>query len=86
METIVVPTAGQVGPLLKILRKRRRLSQAELGAKLGLSQERISAIERHPDKVSVQTLFSVLMALQVEMQFSLRDSAAESVTHQPESW
>lgn len=62
-----VSTSGQLGPILRRLRKGRGLSQASLGQLVGLSQERISAIERKPEAISVDQLLSVLMALNAEM-------------------
>ena len=64
----VVRTSGQLGPILKKLRKAKGWSQHALGEKVGLSQERISVIENHPEKVSLDSLLTVLMALEVEMQ------------------
>lgn len=62
-----VSTSGQLGPVLRRLRKERGLSQAGLGQRVGLSQERISAIERKPEAISVDQLLSVLMALEAEL-------------------
>jgi HTH-type transcriptional regulator/antitoxin HipB len=63
-----INTTGQLGPLLQHLRKKQGLSQAGLGQKLGLSQERISRIERFPEKVTLDQLLTVLMALDAELQ------------------
>lgn len=63
-----ITTTGQLGPLLQRLRKNQGLSQAGLGQKLGLSQERISRIERFPEKVILDQLLTVLMALDAELQ------------------
>lgn len=48
-----ITASGQLGPLLVRRRKNRGLSQAALGQKHGLSQARISRIERFPEKVIV---------------------------------
>lgn len=61
-----IRTSGQLGPALKKLRKAKKWSQAELGRMIGLSQERVSAIENHPEKVTFDTLLTVLMALDAE--------------------
>jgi HTH-type transcriptional regulator/antitoxin HipB len=58
-----ITTSGQLGPLLKHLRVEKGMSQAALGAKIGLSQERISRIETRPEAVAVDQLLTVLMAL-----------------------
>ena len=46
--TTPIRTTGQLGPVLRSLRKARGWSQAELGRRVGLSQERISAIVNRP--------------------------------------
>jgi HTH-type transcriptional regulator/antitoxin HipB len=60
-----IRTTGDLGPLLRRLRKTRNWSQTELGRRIGLSQERISAIENHPESVTLDNLFNVMMALEV---------------------
>lgn len=67
-----INTTGQLAPLLQRLRKQQGLSQADLGQKLGLSQERISRIERFPEKVTLDQLLTVLMALDAELQVVAR--------------
>ncbi len=44
----LIAISDQLAPQLRSLRKARRLSQADLALKLGLSQSRIAAIERNP--------------------------------------
>ncbi|MBU0621054.1 MAG: helix-turn-helix domain-containing protein [Gammaproteobacteria bacterium] len=75
----VVRTSGQLGPILKKLRKGRGWSQQALGEKVGLSQERISVIESHPEKVSLDSLLTVLMALEVEMQIVPKGTASPNL-------
>ena len=67
-----VRAAGELGPVLRAFRQSCGLSQAALGNRLGLSQERISAIERHPERITVQQLLSVLMALDAELTVDMR--------------
>lgn len=71
-----IRTTGQLGPILKQLRKAKGWSQIELGKRIGLSQERISVIENHPERMSVDQLFTVLMALEAELQVEPRNSLA----------
>jgi len=67
-----IRTSGQLGPILKRLRKAKGWSQLELGKKIGLSQERISVIENHPERVSIDQLLTVLMTLDAELQVEQR--------------
>jgi HTH-type transcriptional regulator/antitoxin HipB len=80
----VVRTSGQLGPILKKLRKEKGWSQQAFGGKVGLSQERISVIENHPEKVSLDSLLTVLMALDVEMQIAPK--CTESPKLPKENW
>ncbi|MGN6389004.1 MAG: helix-turn-helix domain-containing protein [Burkholderiaceae bacterium] len=72
-----VLTSGQFGPVLKALRKQKGWSQSALGAHIGLSQERISQIERHPEKVTFDQLLTVLMALDATLAVSSKAGPAE---------
>jgi len=78
-----IRTAGQLGPLLKQLRRAKQWSQLQLGQKIGLSQERISVIENHPERITFDQLLTVLMALDAEISVALRHGATSS---KPESW
>lgn len=79
-----VRTSGQLGPILKGLRKEKGWSQQVLGEKVGLSQERISAIENHPEKVSLDSLLTVLMAMDVELQIAPRSTGLNNLPK--ENW
>jgi HTH-type transcriptional regulator/antitoxin HipB len=73
-----IRTSGQLSPILKQLRKAKGWSQIELGKRIGLSQERISAIENHPEKTSIDQLLTVLMALEAELQVGPRQSMPDN--------
>lgn len=68
----VIRTSGQLGPALRTLRQVRGWSQTELGRRVGLSQERISSIERQPERITVGQLLTVLMALDGELHVDAR--------------
>ena len=89
--TTPITTTGQLGPLLQHLRKRQGLSQAALGRKLGLSQERISRIEGAPEKVTLDQLLTLLIALDAELQVAPRGGdagrgAKPAPDHSGENW
>ena len=71
-----IRTTGELGPLLKRLRKARNWSQTELGRRIGRSQERISAIENHPENVTMDNLLTVMMAL--EVHFAVVEQASDA--------
>ena len=63
----LVHSATQLAPLLRSLRKAKSLTQADLGAMLGVSGARISAIEQDPGTVSVAQFLRILQALGARM-------------------
>jgi len=52
---------------IDLARKARRMSQRELAEAAGLSQSRVSRIEREPKRASVDELQSIAKALDVEL-------------------
>jgi|GEM_PF-711856 len=71
-------TALQLGQLLKAARNRHKLSQASVASRLGLSQNRVSYLELHPDEISFKQLLAwcsvVGMALHLGERSTLTDS------------
>lgn len=85
----IVTTSGQLGPLLKQLRVNKGLSQAALGTKIGLSQERISRIESRPESVTVDQLLTLMMALNAVLSVEENPHAsasADSLSDNKEVW
>ncbi len=79
----LISIPDQLAPQLRSLRKARRLSQADLALKLGLSQSRIAAIERNPAAVSAGQLLDFLKVLGVDLV--LRDTHASVGVTSPDS-
>jgi HTH-type transcriptional regulator / antitoxin HipB len=67
MSDFPIKTPDQLKTMLRSLRRAQGLSQSEFGRKVGLSQERISAIENHPERVTTDQLLTLLMALDMEL-------------------
>ncbi len=65
----------QIGNLVRRTRKRQGLSQAGLGDKAGLRQETISLIETGHPAAKLQTILSVLAALDLEFRIVPRSKA-----------
>jgi HTH-type transcriptional regulator/antitoxin HipB len=59
--------ATQVGAILSARRKSLDLSQAEVAARLGLSQNRLSELESRPETLTVAQLLALLNILGLEM-------------------
>jgi HTH-type transcriptional regulator/antitoxin HipB len=77
-----IRTPDQLRSVLRRLRNAQGLNQTELGQKVGLSQERISAIENHPERVTTDQLLTLLMALGKELVITPRAAQGGS----PRSW
>jgi HTH-type transcriptional regulator / antitoxin HipB len=67
MDYYPIQSPGQLSAHLRALREARGLSQAQLGAALGVGQTRIARIERKPTVVSVGQLLNLLGALEMQM-------------------
>lgn len=68
----LIITTPQLGQLLLSTRKRRKLTQTAVAQRLGLSQNRISHLEQHPDEISVKQLLSWCSAIGLELRLGER--------------
>jgi HTH-type transcriptional regulator/antitoxin HipB len=69
-------TATQLGQLLRAARKRRGLTQAEVGARLGVSQNRVSHLEGHADELSIKQLLTWCAVVGLELSMAERHATA----------
>ena len=69
-------TPEQVGNTIRRARKKRGISQSELGKKSGLRQETISSIENGNPSVKLETLLAVLATLDLELRINKRTRQA----------
>jgi len=76
-------TTPQLGQLLLSARKRRKLTQTAVAQRLGLSQNRISHLEQHPDEISVKQLLSWCSVIGLELRLGER---TESGPSSPAEW
>ena len=74
-------TPQQLAAHLRSLRRAKKLTQAQLGAKVGLSQARIGKIERDPRTVSMGQLMRILALL--DARFMLQVSETKEATTPP---
>lgn len=68
-------TALQLGQLLVSSRKRCKLTQAQLGHRLCLSQNRISYLENNPDDISFRQLLTWCAAVELDLRLGERGTA-----------
>jgi HTH-type transcriptional regulator/antitoxin HipB len=69
-------TPALLGSELRNWRKRRGLTQAIIATRLGLMQKSVSAIETHTAQTSVDRLFQLLAALDLEVVVRARSGPA----------
>lgn len=62
----------QLGNAIRRTRKKRGMSQSELGEKAGLRQETISLIENGNPATKLETILAVLSALDLELRINER--------------
>lgn len=65
-----INTVSQVGALLASRRKHLKMSQAEVAARIGLSQNRLSVLESNPATLTVKQLLALLGTLGLEVAFA----------------
>lgn len=73
-----IALASQVGNALHSARKARKLSQAQLAARMGLSQNRLSELERNPGALSLDQLLALCAQLGLQLSLHSRDDAPPS--------
>lgn len=73
-----IKTPGQLGAVLKGFRRDRKLTQAAVGAAVGLPQNAISEIESAPDRTSVARVFKLLSALDLDLVVRPRQTGKPS--------
>jgi HTH-type transcriptional regulator/antitoxin HipB len=82
----------QWGQLMRSARKRMGLNQHELGARVGLSQARISKMEREPQSITLDQLLALLGTLGLELTVQERpdntaaDPAAPQASGSEVAW
>jgi HTH-type transcriptional regulator/antitoxin HipB len=72
-------TATQLGRMLQSARKARKLSQAAVGARLGLSQKRVSALELDPGSISVDQLLRWSAAVGLTLEIGTKPHSDQPV-------
>lgn len=75
-------TTLQLGQQLKAARKFRKLTQAAVAGRLGLSQNRVSYLEQHPEDLSFRQLLDWCSAVGLELRLGERATSAGTSTQE----
>lgn len=67
-------------------RKKLKLSQAEVGDRVGVKQQTISRFEQNPEGTKLETLFHILSAVNLDMTVLSRDQPSEAEKQWKEEW
>jgi transcriptional regulator with XRE-family HTH domain len=76
-----VPRASQillVGQKIRQIRKSRHLTQADLAARIGVTQSDLSRMENGEYKVGLDTLFKILMVFELSVSHFFEEPSAEA--------
>ncbi len=92
--TYPIRILSQLRPVLQGFRKSHGLTQAELAARLGVSQQSYARLEANPGRASMARILAVLQALEVELALTPRAAAGATAarssgkprTDQGEDW
>jgi HTH-type transcriptional regulator/antitoxin HipB len=81
-------TTQQLAAALRSRRKALKLTQAEVAARTGLSQNRLSELEKAPEELSVKQLMQLLSVLGLELILQARGAKAPPTPSRPsgEAW
>jgi HTH-type transcriptional regulator/antitoxin HipB len=69
-----VSTPGQLAQVLRGFRKAKKLTQAQVARRGGLLPKTVSAVETDPSKVTFESLYRVLVALDLDLLLREKDA------------
>lgn len=67
-------------------RKKLKLSQAEVGKRVGLKQQTISEFENNPEGTKLSTLFHILSAVNLDIKILTKNNVSLTKTKWTEEW
>lgn len=76
MQRLIV-SAQALGAFVKEQRKKRKLTQRQLGEQMGIDQATISNVEKGAPGVRLSTILSLLSVLESDLVLQTRDSIKE---------
>lgn len=59
-------------------RKKRKLTQADVGKKVGLKQQTVSDFELNPEGTKLNTLFHILSAVNLDIKILAKDEKTKT--------
>ncbi len=84
MRTVL--TANQLGKVLKGYRREQKLTQTATGETVGLLQKTVSRLERDTETASIESLFKLMSALNLEMRINRKGEASTNNKQSKVEW
>jgi HTH-type transcriptional regulator/antitoxin HipB len=81
-----IQTPRQLSSHLRSLRKRLKLTQAQLGRRMGVEQARVAKIERNPGSISMEQLLHLLTVLESELFLRPKPAPGKAASSQKVIW
>jgi len=72
-----ITTATQIGAILAARRKQLGLSQAQVATRVGLSQNRLSVLEKNSSTLTARQMLALLNLLGLDLSVSERTTAGK---------
>ncbi|RII83479.1 helix-turn-helix transcriptional regulator [Neopusillimonas maritima] len=82
LQPVPLRTEREISVLLNGLRKQQKISQKELGKRLGLQQSRVSELLSNPTAMRVEQFMQILAILGMQLQVQSRDAVFADPTLQ----
>ena len=77
MKSYPIKTPQQLGAVLQGYRKTQKLTQAQVGGRVGILQKEISKLELDPSNTSLARVFKLLAALNLELVVRERETPGD---------
>lgn len=78
-----IDTPQQLRTVLRALRQSRRMTQMQLGERLGVNQKRIARIEAAPELTSFDQIARLVAALGGRLNIAVPEAALPDATTEP---
>jgi HTH-type transcriptional regulator / antitoxin HipB len=72
-----ITTATQIGAILAARRKQLGLSQAQVATRVGLSQNRLSVLEKNSSTLTAKQMLALLNVLGLDLSVDVRSSGGK---------
>ncbi len=74
-----IQTPQQLAPLLRALRKKQGLTQADLADQLGITRQAVTALEARPEAATFERLMKVWAVLGLQVSLAPRAPSSSSL-------